>query len=287
MRQALGLIALGTLAVLLAACVQAPSAPRARQAAGASALGEQGLTAAFLMPSAVPAAVRQAAFAPAQQAADEASRKRQIPFFNLHDAPVALRLGSGADAGYVLSYLGTGQDDADLNLELRALYGAGALGFCLNYSGPTTLARTARGAERPAMPKAARGSGVSFELILGLPGDGVVEAYEAYLNHLGERLRGRYQARPFSFDDAPLVFAVHRGEALEGFLFLNQGNRLVLGERKYADVQSVAFFGTDAERKASYTLIGFNRKTASSTSAPEYRREDDARFGALLEFGER
>ena len=132
----------------------------------------------------MPAAVQTATFAPAQRTADEASRKRQIDYFNLHAAPVGMRLGRGADAGYVLSYLGTAKERTDLNVELRALAAPGQLGFSLNYSGPVTLA--AQAPSRPTLG-AGRGSGVSFEVVWGVPGNGVADAYVDYLERWGER----------------------------------------------------------------------------------------------------
>ena len=96
----------------------------------------------------------------------------------------------------------------------------------------------------------------------------------------------QYQARPFAWDDAPLIFAVHDGDATPAFVFTNQGNKLVLGDRKYADVQNVVVISDEAEVLAAYTLVGFNPKTTGADGRIDYRFEEDDRFGTLVEFGE-
>ena len=83
-----------------------------------------------------------------------------------------------------------------------------------------------------------------------------------------------------------MIFAVHDGDAVPAFVFSNQGNRLVLGDRKYADVQNVVVVSDEAEVLAAYTLIGFNPKTTGADGRIDYRFEEDDRFGTLVEFGE-
>src|SRR5438093_8386281 len=112
------------LAAALAGCAHGPTVPLGL-AAGAPLAARAALGASFLRATAVPPAVLAAVQGPAQQAADEASRKRKIDFFALHGNPVGLRLGAGEGAGYVLSFLGSSKSQADLNIEMRALYGAG------------------------------------------------------------------------------------------------------------------------------------------------------------------
>jgi hypothetical protein len=193
---------------------------------------------------------------------------------------VGIRLGSGDAAGYVLSFLGTSTKREDLNIELRALLAGSQLGLSYNYSGPVTLGRATAANVRPT-----RG-GLSFELLMGIPGNGVDETYSDFMTHLQDRLAQEYQARPFTWDDAPIIYAVHEGDAVTGYVFTNQGNRLVLGDRKYADVQSVVVVSDEAEVLAAYTLIGFNPKTTGANGQVDYRFEEDDTFGTLVEFGE-
>jgi hypothetical protein len=274
-------IALALSALLVAGCAHALPTGAARAAQGVSARAHRALAASVLTPAQVPASVVASVLPPAQKTADDASRRRKIDFFSLHDAPVGLKLGTGDGAAYVLSFLGTAKTRDDLNIEMRALVAPGQLGFSHNYSGPVTLARATRPALAPS-----RGQGVSFELITGLPGDGVTDAYAEFMGHLEERLAGQYHARPFSFDDGPIIYAVHEGESVTGYVFTNQGNRLVLGDRKYADVQSVVVVSTECDVAASYTLIGFNPKTTGPDGTIDYRFDTDERFGTLVEFGE-
>lgn len=266
-------------ALLLLSC-SAPN-PSLRVPAQVGAQAQASLMARFSASPDLPATQLALLTGQAQAYADEISKRREIDFFRLHPRPVGLRLGFGTATSWLLSYLGTSRERQDLNLELRVV-GSDSPGMNLNYSGPVTLGRTSA---RPDV-RAGGASDWRFELITGLPGEGVIEAYEAYAEGLAQYLRSRYQARPFSFDDGPLVYAIHVGGQLQGFAFFNQGNRLILGERKYADVQSVAVISSQRKLLGAYTLIGFNPKTAGPDQEPAYQVETDSRFGELVQFGE-
>lgn len=264
-------------------CALSPSALRTTASQQLKAAGQ--LPVQFLAPTSVPSDVLSTLQAGAQKVADDESRRRGIEFFNLHANPVGLRIGTGAGTAYVLSFIGTAKERTDLNIEMRALLASGQAAYTSNYSGPVTLSAASEVRRSPALRT--RSTGLSFELLTGLPGNGVAEAYGDYLDQLGAYLQRRYQAKPFTFDDGPFVFALLQGEEAVGFLFTNQRNRLVLGDRKYADVQNVALMTPEGELSGAYTLIGFNEKTPSPTTAPVYAVEEDERFGQLVEFGDR
>ena len=242
------------------------------------------LQAEVLKPEALPPTLRQAVHGIVQKAADDASRKKGVDFFTVHPNPVGLRLGTGEQAAYVLSFLGTSKDRNDINYEARALVAGGKVGLTSNYSGPGT-----RNAQVDVgMPRVETSSAeVRFELLMGLPGNGVTDAYERHMERLGLHLTRRFQARPFQFDEDCLVFAVHAGESLEGFLFTHQRNRMVLGDRKDADVQSVVFMSPQAAVLGGYTLVGFNAKTPSSATPPTYTWESERGLGLIGIFGDR
>ncbi|MDB5095933.1 MAG: hypothetical protein JWM80_354 [Cyanobacteria bacterium RYN_339] len=263
------LAALGATACSHAAPISAARVPAALQAANSA-------YAKVLAPKEVPADVVTRALGPAQQAADEASRRRDIDFFKLPSNPVGIQVGNA----HVLSFLGTALHDADLNIELRALVAGPKVGVVMNYSGPTTLGR------QGFAPVVKTETDTTFELLTGLPGNGVDDDYADYLGHLQDYLAQRYNGQPFTFDDTPLVFAVHQGDAVTGFVLMDQGNRLVLGDRKYADVQSVACYTAEAKLAASYVVVGFNRKAAGPGAAPKWVTERDARFGLIARCGE-
>lgn len=276
-----GAIAL-TITLLATGC--AGGTPAASPAQGGGFVASKAASrAAVLAPGEVPAAVVAQVLPAAQKTADDASRRRGIDFFTLHDNPIGLRIGQGEGAAHVLTFLGTAKERKDLNVELRAFQAGASQGFHLNYSGPVTLGLAA---DEPKI-QAPRGGGTRFELIYGLPGNGVTEAYEFFMNRFAEQLTRRYQARPFAFDDGPIVLAVHQNETLLGFVFTNQGAKLTLGDRKYADVQQVAYVSAGAEILASYTVIGFNPKTAAPGERPAYRLTVDDRFGTIAELGEK
>lgn len=246
-----------------------------------------GLEARFSTAEAVPAELLTQITQQAQAYADDLSRRREIDFFRIHAKPVGLKFSLNGNSAWLLSFLGSSRDRQDLNLELRAFAGS-QLGLNLNYSGPVTLGRSLAALNGPpdqTQRSRSANNPFSFELITGLPGQGVTDTYGDYLNGLGQYLRYRYQAQPIEFDDAPLIFAIQHQGQLQGFAFLNQRNRLILGERKYADVQNVAVVSTDRRLLGSYTLIGFNPKVAANAE-PDYKIENHPEFGTLVQFGE-
>lgn len=237
----------------------------------------------------VPAELMSRLLPEAQATADEASRRRQIDYFHLHAAPVGVSIG---ELGWVVSLLGTSKERTDLNLELRALAStvpAVGVGFNFNYSGPVTQARDALGGAQTAPAPTSRSRGPRFELMPGLPGNGVAEAYGDMLEHLGERLTTRFNARDaVRLDDGPLVYALMESASEPAaYVFCNQGSKLVLGERKYADVQAVHVVGPDARVLGGYTIVAFNPKTASPTASPQWQPEALGPFGTLVVAGER
>ncbi len=296
--------ALAALVLTLAACQPVvPLTPsQGRIQARVQTQSKGPLQVAVLSPEKIPVEIQTRTQAQAQVYADEVSKRRGIDLFYVHPVPIALQFNAGEQKAWILSYPGTSRLRSDLNLELRALVsgqsGAKAA-LNLNYSGPVTLGRSEPQAEQQAqslqpvfsalekqLAPRQNSQELSFELITGLPGNGVTEAYGDYLDGLQNFLRSRFQARPFAFDDGPLIYAVHQGQTLLGFVFQNQRNRLVLGERKYADVQSMVMVSSSREILASYTLVGFNPKTAAPEQLPEYNQEDHGALGSLFIFGE-
>lgn len=278
------------LLALLSACAGPAQQPVSRQLAAQTVQtgpsSRNSLEARFSQADAVPEALLGNLTTQAQAYADDLSRRRELDYFRVHPQPVGLRLSMGSDSAWLLSFVGTSKDRNDLNLELRALVGK-QLGLNLNYSGPVTLSRTAV-ADRPEVVQrqSASSSAFEFELITGLPGQGVTERYGDYLEGLTKYLSYRYQAKPIEFDDGPLIYAIHYQGSLQGFAFMNQRNRLILGERKYADVQNVAIVSTDRRLLGSYTVIGFNPKTGGAAQSPVYQVENHAEFGSLVQLGE-
>ncbi|MBC7543916.1 MAG: hypothetical protein H7338_14420 [Candidatus Sericytochromatia bacterium] len=270
----------------LSACTITQTANAPAAASSAQSKARTSLTAQVLLPQAIPADLITATLAPAQKAADDASRRRGIDYFVLHGNPVALRLRTPTAEGAVISYLGTSKDRHDLNVELRALIGAGPISLIMNYTGPVTLGKRSMTAPATTALPTTKANGLHFELLTGLPGSGVTEAYGDFLGHLGEHLRQRYNVASYAFDDGPFVFAVTEANAPIGFVFCNQASRLVLGERKYADVQAVTALDMSGNILANYALIGFNAKTAGAEKNPIYRVDTETPFGSLIAFGD-
>lgn len=281
-------LAAPALALALAACTVA--APPAQQAPTSSQFQRQSasqLQSRFLTADQLSAPDRARFQQQVQAYADEISRKRELDFFQLHSNPVGLELSKQGHQARILTYLGTARERTDLNVEVRLLQGQG-LGLNLNYSGPVTRNLQAAQLESSHSPQlqSATANGFEFELITGLPSEAVVSAYADFLEGLTAYLRYRYQARPFSFDDGPLVYALHFQKQLQGFVFLNQRNIMELGERKYADLQSVVVIAPNRELLGAYTLVGFNPKTSSPQSNPVLQSDSHPEFGTLVTFGE-
>lgn len=278
--------------------LQPPSSPvYARAEARNPSASTPDLKTNFVTAQSLPSEIQQSSQAQVQTYADEVSRRRQIDFFQIHPNAVGLELQAGQDHGRILSWLGTARSRNDLNVEIRLLQGSDS-NLNLNYSGPVTQTQTPSQIQSQSdtltlpNPQAAQpqNSGLKFELMMGLPNEGVTRAYGDYLEALSHALSQRYQARPMSLNDSPLVYALTQtspqGDQLRAFVFCNQRNQLVLGERKYADVQSLVVLAPDHSLLGAYTLIGFNPKTASAQTAPSLKREEDPDFGTLIEFGE-
>lgn len=294
MRQ-VGFLFLAGLLLTLSACQTGlpVAGSAALQASKAQPRPRFHLSAQVLRPESIPAPVLSKTQARAQVYADQVSKRRGIDLFYLHAVPVGIQIQAGSEQAWVLSFPGTSRLRTDLNLELRALVSGEQLELNLNYSGPVTLGRSqdnlAVSSSQAFAPLDLLNSaaGFSFELITGLPGQGVTEAYEEYLEGLAAFLRRRFQAQPFDFDDGPLIYALHLKGQLQGFVFLNQRNRLILGERKYADLQSVVLMSSEREILARYTLVGFNPKTPEPAALPVYTREFHEPWGDVFIFGEK
>lgn len=271
-----------SLALVLVACSgNPPSGTDTGQVQGLAA----GLQFDFVQESDLPAQDLQAYLKQAQDYADQISRRRQIDFFKVHTNPVGLRLKQGSHQADILSFIGTALERNDLNLELRLLSGSNT-NLNLNYSGPLTLSSAFSRGEQNRLASVQAASGFQFELIQGLPPESFLRPYERHLDSLARILRSRYQAQPIEFDDAPLIYAVELNQELQGFVFFNQRNILRLGERKYADLQSVAFVDLDRQVAAAYTLLGFNPKATAAVSALPYQIMPLADLGTLIQFGE-
>ncbi len=268
---------------LLACAPQINSTPGRVQ--GLNSSQSKGLSTGLIQASDLPAKEFQAQLEQVQAYADQISRRRQIDFFKIHPNPIGLRFKQGDNQAEILSFIGTALERNDLNVELRLLSGSNS-NLNLNYSGPVTLNSVSLQSSETSPLTVKSGSGFHFELIQGLPPESFLRPYERHLDSLSRYLRSRYQAQPIEFDDGPLIYAVELNQELQGFVFFNQRNILRLGDRKYADVQSVAFVGLERQLAAAYTLVGFNPKAAKAGVALPYQIESLPELGSLIQFGE-
>lgn len=199
-----------------------------------------------------------------QKIADKESKKRDIDYFNLPKNPVGLEISTDKKLAYILNYIGTSKNTNELNIEMRTFYTPEKADFAFNYSGPVTNSRVKKVAknERFLAGKKLKNSELEFELITGLPPEYIINTYERYTDNLKNTLDKIYDPKTinFSFEDV-LIFAIHYNQEVIGFYFDSHFNKLVLGERKYADLTIGAIVSIDNELKAQYALVGFNPKT--------------------------
>lgn len=263
-------------------CGVAPTALKQTRT-GAVAVKSRALTATVAPAASVPEAILANVLPRAQRHADDMSRRRKIDFFALHANPVGLKFQVGAESTYLLSLLGTATTRTDLNIEMRALLGDQAMGLTANYTGPATLTRAASATHRTSVKGDSVGR-FSFDLIVSAPPAHVDEAHGRLAERMARHLSDRYDARPFEIGSDALAFSVEHDGATVGYVVCDQRDQLVLGDRKYADVQLVTVLGLGGELLAGYALVGFNEKT-QGMNAPVYRVHDDAPL-PIFEFGD-
>lgn len=267
-----GGLAWGTALGLLSACVGPATPPKPLQVAGSAAV--LGLSEAPLGPT-LPSALLGRVLPAVQAAADEASRRRDIDFFRLQQQGVALRwrAPSGQEA-WVLGLVGVSRERTEVAIEATALVaGDGSPASVFSYGGPVAW----QGASRsPAWGQVAIGarkspSAESWGLMQGLPPAQVLRAYGDRLEALARWLPARHGARPFAWDEVPLCFVLEAGDGKPlAFALANHRNRLVLGERKAADVRQLSLLSPEGAYLASATLVGWDAKLAQPS--------DEARF---------
>lgn len=271
--------------MMLASTVSCGVAPTALKQTrpGAVAVKSRSLVATVAPASSVPESILANVLPRAQRHADDMSRRRQIDFFALHANPVGLKFQVGAESTYLLSLLGTAKTRTDLNIEMRALLGDQAMGLTANYTGPATLARTKAETTRASL-KADGVGRFAFDLFVSTVPAHIDEAHSRLTDRMARHLSDRYDARPFEIGADALAFSVEHDGATVGYVICDQRDQLVLGDRKYADVQMVTVLGLDGDVLAGYSLVGFNEKT-QGMNAPVYRVHEDAPL-PIFEFGD-
>lgn len=272
----------GLLLASAAGCGVAPTALKQTRP-GQVAVKSRSLVATVAPASAVPEAILANVLPRAQRHADDMSRRRKIDFFALHANPVGLKFQVGDESTYLLSLLGTAKGRTDLNIEMRALLGDQAMGLTANYTGTATQTR-ASAATSHATVKADSVGRFAFDLFVSSPPAHVVEAHGRLIDRMARHLSDRYDARPFELGSDALAFSLEHAGSTVAYVVCDQRDQLVLGDRKYADVQVVTVFGLDGSVLAGYALVGFNEKT-QGLNAPVYRVHEDAPL-PIFEFGD-
>lgn len=219
----------------------------------------------LIKPKDIPAEIIKTTYDVAKEMSDKESKRRGIDIFNLPKNPIGLEIASGTNKlGYILNYIGTSQNTEDVNVEVRAFHSEKSNSYSLNYSGPLTNTQrfAVSKSQKPLINKSSKEEGLSFELIMGLPPEHIINTFEEYTNSLNENLKRFYQPQKIniSFEDV-FIYAIHNNGEVIGFFFESHGNKVILGERKYADMQIGLMVASDNTIKGNYSLVEFNPKT--------------------------
>lgn len=200
-----------------------------------------------------------------QKAIDKASKLRGIDYFNLPKNPFALEIKKGNDKSYILNYIGTSKENIDLNVELRSFVDSkNTVSYNFNYSGEMTLANSRKtfGTYNLDPVISIQNTGLSFELITGMPPEGITKTFEREVNNIISNLKKNYRLdKDIQIGEDILVYAIKHNNELEGFFVQAYRNILSLGERKYADLQISVTVSKDYNILNKYSIVAFNPKT--------------------------
>lgn len=223
----------------------------------------------------IPTDIFKITYAQMKDLSDKESKRRGIDLFNLPKNPIGLEITSGTNKlGYILNYIGTSQNTEDVNIEARALYSPQSSAYSLNYSGPITNSNVKlakKDNKSPLLKSINKDEGLTFELIQGLPSEEIVNTFSNYIDDLTNNLKKNYNPQTINISsDDVFIYAIHFNGAVTGFFFESHANKVILGDRKYADLQVGVFVSSDNKIKGNYSLVEFNPKTKVN-SDPVYK----------------
>jgi len=200
-----------------------------------------------------------------QKAIDKASKLRGIDYFNLPKNPFALEIKKDNYKSYILNYIGTSKENKDLNIEVRSFVDSNnSVSYNFNYSGPLTLSNSRKtfGTYNLDPVISIKNTGFSFELITGMPPEGITRIFEKELNNITSNLKKNYKLdKDIKIGEDILVYAIKFNDDLQGFFIQAYRNILSLGERKYADLQIFVTISNDYKIMNTYSIVAFNPKT--------------------------
>ncbi|GIW22966.1 MAG: hypothetical protein KatS3mg068_1973 [Candidatus Sericytochromatia bacterium] len=200
-----------------------------------------------------------------QKAVDKASKLRGIDYFNLPKNPFALEITKENHKSYILNYIGTSKENIDLNVEVRSFIDSNnSVSYNFNYSGKMTLSNSRKtfGTYNLEPVISSKNLGLSFELITGMPPEGITKTFERELYNITSDLKKNYRLdKDIKIGEDILVYAIKFNDELQGFFIQAYRNILSLGERKYADLQISITISNDYKILNTYSVVAFNPKT--------------------------
>lgn len=193
---------------------------------------------------------------------DKESKKRGIDLFNLPTNPVGIKISNGDKNAYILNYIGTPDATADVNVELKSFYSENSQIYSLNYTGPITGNEKFKKDKSIPLKLAKNEAGITFKLIQGLPPQSVLNSFSEYAEALKNVLKMVYRPQQTKISEEDIfVYAIKLDGEVKGFFFESHFNKVILGERKYADMQIGLLVSNEAEIQADYSIVAFNPKT--------------------------
>ncbi|MFN8674179.1 MAG: hypothetical protein U0457_19115 [Candidatus Sericytochromatia bacterium] len=224
----------------------------------------------FIKPENIPIEIKNLTKKEAQEMSDKESKRRGVEFFDIPDNPIGLKLTYDNKDAYILSYIGTPKTTDAVNVEIKALYSENSKAYSLNYSGPLTNTEKFKVKKEIPLKLSKKSTGIEFELIQGLPPELLLRSFEDFTENLKNTLKMVYRPQKTTIsEDDVFIYAIHNNGELQGFFFESHANKVVLGERKYADMQIGVFINNQGEILSNYTLVAFNPKVKVN-SKPNY-----------------
>lgn len=192
---------------------------------------------------------------------DKESKIRGIEFFNLPNNPIGIKISNANKNAYILNYIGTPNTTTDVNVELKGFYSETSQIYSLNYTGPVTGNEKFK-KNKDSLKKSKSEVGVTFELIQGLPPQNILSSFNDYTEGLKNVLKMVYRPKEIKIsEDDIFVYAIKLDGETKAFFFESHFNKVILGERKYADMQIGVAISNDNKIKADYSIVAFNPKT--------------------------
>ncbi|MEK7432665.1 MAG: hypothetical protein AABZ74_06010 [Cyanobacteriota bacterium] len=239
-------------------------------------------SASILKSENIPDEIKKLTQKEAKEMSDKESKRRGVDFFNIPNNPVGMKISYADKSAYILNYIGTSENTVDVNVEMKAFYSEDSKIYSLNYSGPITNTEKFKvKKEKNTLKTTKDEKGITFELIQGLPPEHIINTFSDYAEGLKEVLKMIYRPQKSTISEEDVfIYAIKYNGEVKGFFFESHANKVILGERKYADMQLGVFITNENKILQNYVIVAFNPK-AKLNQNPSYKFFDEKGFNFI------